>query len=63
MFLAAGVVKTQAGGGVDDESIVVHKVALSTIDNWLDARISAGVMVDPKVYAGIYFAEKNVNPA
>jgi len=56
MFLAKGIVKTEAGGGVEGENIVVHEVALDRVPAWLRKKQRAGVLVDPKVYAGLYFA-------
>lgn len=55
---ARGLRKVSAGGGVEHESIVVHEVPLETAEAWLDAARERGALVDPKVYAGLYFATK-----
>jgi ADP-ribose pyrophosphatase len=44
------------GGGVEGERIRVHAVPLGEVAGWLAAREAAGVLVDPKVWAGLWFA-------
>jgi len=56
LFRARDLVKTGPGGGDDSEQITVHKVALEEAHGWLQACQAAGMLVDPKVYAGLYFA-------
>jgi ADP-ribose pyrophosphatase len=56
-FLATGCRQTQSGGGVDHEQIIVHAVPLRTIRRWLKARAAEGKLIDPKVYAALYFAK------
>ena len=55
IFLATGLTKEHDGGGVDGEDIVVHEVPLATASAWLKRKARSGVLVDPKVYAGLYF--------
>lgn len=55
-YLARGLKKTGAGGGDHSEDIVPHAVALTEIHDWLARREAQGLLVDPKVYAGLYFA-------
>ena len=43
------------GGGVDNERITVHQVPLTEVRQWLEQKQANGVLVDPKVYAGLYF--------
>jgi ADP-ribose pyrophosphatase len=54
-FLATGLRRVGAGGGVADESIVVHTPALAGIRDWLAEREREGMMIDPKVFTGLYF--------
>lgn len=54
-FLAAGLRRVAAGGGVDNENITVHEVPLEDIDNWLADRAAAGTAIDPRIYTGLYF--------
>ena len=56
LFLARDVHRVGPGGGDHSESIQVHVVPLDQTDGWLEAKRQAGVMVDPKIYAGLYFA-------
>ncbi len=55
LFRASGLSRMGAGGGVGQEDIVVHEVALTEAHEWLAAKTRAGVLVDPKIYAGLYF--------
>jgi ADP-ribose pyrophosphatase len=57
-FLATGLVRVHSGGGVHHENIVVHEVPLGRIRHWLDERARAGILIDPKVYAGLYLARE-----
>jgi len=47
-----------AGGGAGDERITVHEVPLAAVADWLRAREASGTLVDPKVWAGLWFAER-----
>lgn len=49
--------KEGAGGGDTSESIIVHEVSIDHIEEWLMDMQLKGVMVDPKVYAGLYFVK------
>ena len=57
-FLARGLVKRHEGGGVGGERIVVHVISLATAHDWLAERAREGVLVDAKVWAGLYFAAR-----
>lgn len=54
-FYATKLQRIGAGGGVAREAITVHEVPLTEVHAWLEARARSGVMIDPKVYAGLYF--------
>ncbi len=54
-FRAHGLRRTGPGGGDAHENIVVHEVAFAEVDAWLAERAREGILVDPKVYAGLYF--------
>lgn len=56
MFLATGLTKVSAGGGVDDENITVHQVPVARADQWLSQQSANGSKVSLRVYAGLYFA-------
>ncbi|HPF13704.1 MAG TPA: MgtC/SapB family protein [Planctomycetota bacterium] len=55
-YLATGLRKVAGGGGDETESITVHEVPLAQAEQWLEERRGEGVLIDPKVYAGLYFA-------
>jgi ADP-ribose pyrophosphatase len=54
-FRARELRREGEGGGDSSEDIEVHEVDLDQIDAWLAERERAGRLVDPKVYAGLYF--------
>jgi len=56
IFYAGDLEQVGDGGGNGDEDITVHHVALKTATQWLDARMAEGIMVDPKIYAGLFWA-------
>lgn len=58
LFLAREARRVGPGGGDGAEDIQVHVIPLREADAWLEAKRRAGVMVDPKVYAGLYFAAR-----
>jgi len=55
LFRASGLRRTGTGGGVGHEKIIVHEVPLVEIDAWLAAKAKTDALVEPKVYAGLYF--------
>ena len=57
-WLATGLTRVHAGGGVEHEQIRVHVVALDKLPAWLERQRRRGTLVDLRVYAGIWFAER-----
>jgi len=55
LFLATQLRRVGAGGGVAHEEITVHEVPLAEVHDWLEGKAKAGLLIDPKVYAGLYF--------
>lgn len=55
LFFASQLKKTGRGGGVAHEEITVHEVPLEQVHDWLQAQAASGVLIDPKIYAGLYF--------
>jgi len=47
--------KVGEGGGDDFESIVVHEVPLDDADRWLAKMRKKKYLIEPKIYAGLYF--------
>lgn len=54
-FLAKDLTKVSEGGGVDGEGIIVHKIPLESVHDWLYERMGEGKIVDPKIFMGLYF--------
>jgi ADP-ribose pyrophosphatase len=54
-FNATQLQKTGTGGGVGHEDITVHEVPLEQVHQWALERTGTGVLVDPKLFAGLYF--------
>ena len=55
LFKASELKKTGEGGGDESENIIVHKVPLSGIKDWLMEKQQEGLMIDPKIFSGLYF--------
>lgn len=55
LFRATDLSRAGQGGGVGNEAITVHEVPLQNVVPWLEARAKAGILIDPKVYAGLFF--------
>jgi ADP-ribose pyrophosphatase len=54
-FRARNLRQTGQGGGEGSEQIEVHKVPLADVKSWLDAKAQEGLLIDPKIFAGLYF--------
>src|SRR5699024_10711575 len=54
-YRAYGLTRVGDGGGDETEDITVHSVALDEVEDWLAAREKQGAVIDPKIYAGLYF--------
>jgi ADP-ribose pyrophosphatase len=46
------------GGGVGNENIVVHRVPMREVDAWLGAQAARGLLIEPRIYAALYFARR-----
>ena len=57
-YLAGDLVRISDGGGVEHEKITVHRIPLTQVHNWLFSEIAKGKIVDPKIFMGLYFIEK-----
>lgn len=55
---AVGIEKVGAGGGDATEEIKVHAIKLSQADQWLRKKAKEGVLICPRLYAGLYFLNK-----
>jgi ADP-ribose pyrophosphatase len=59
IFRATELKRQHAGGGVGHEEIIVHEVPLREVHEWLAARAGEGLLIEPKVYAGLYWLGKS----
>lgn len=55
-FRATELTRIGPGGGDDSEDIIVHEVPLDQVEDWLASRQAQGALVDPKVYAGLWWS-------
>ena len=62
VFYAGGLERIGPGGGVGNENITVHLVPLENFTSWLESRLTEGVMFDPKIFAGVYWAGLRNSP-
>jgi ADP-ribose pyrophosphatase len=60
-FLACGACRVEDGGGDETEDIEVHVVPIDQADLWLERKRASGVLLDPKIYAAMYFAGRYVS--
>lgn len=56
IYLARDLQRSGPGGGDASEDITVHHVSIGDAPAWLQARQAEGIMVDHKVYAGLFWA-------
>jgi len=54
-FRASDLKRISEGGGDASEDIEIHRIPAAKVHEWLVAKQEAGVLVDPKVYAGLYW--------
>lgn len=57
-YLAENLVKVATGGGDSSEDIIVHCVPLAGADEWLVSMMQKGRMLDPKIYAALYWVSR-----
>jgi len=55
MYRALGLRRKGDGGGVGGEEIDVHQVPRADIEPWLQRKRGEGVLIDLKVWTGLYF--------
>lgn len=58
LYRAHGVRKEGVGGGVGGENIVVHLVPRDGLERWLVQKEREGLLVDLKLWSGLYFLSK-----
>ena len=63
IFYASELERLTEGGGTQNEDITVHHVPLDSATQWLESRMKEGLMIDPKIYAGLFWAGMRTNTA
>jgi ADP-ribose pyrophosphatase len=56
IYFASGLERVGKGGGDGNEDITVHHVPLNIAPQWLEEKMAEGIMLDPKIYAGLFWA-------
>ena len=59
LFRASGLRRVGEGGGVANEKITIHEIPTDEVVRWLEAKARTGILIDPKVYAGLFFLIQN----
>lgn len=57
--LASDLIKKGEGGGDETEDIVTHEIPIGKIEGWLKNQEKKGKRIDPKIFSGLYFLNKN----
>ena len=55
LFRAFDFRRVGEGGGMAHKDITVHEVPLSGVAKWLMSKATTGVLINPKVYAELFF--------
>jgi ADP-ribose pyrophosphatase len=55
LYRAHGVTRKGKGGGVGGEDITVHTIARYELAAWLEQKAGEGVLIDLKLWGGLYF--------
>jgi ADP-ribose pyrophosphatase len=56
IYFASGLERVGPGGGDGSEDITVHHLPLGNAVEWLKAREAEGLMIDHKIFAGLFWA-------
>lgn len=54
-YRAQGLTKISEGGGVNNENITVHRIALNRVHDWLMEQMQHGKVIDPKIFMALHF--------
>ena len=63
IYYASGLERVGPGGGDANEDITVHLVPLDNAPQWLEAKRAEGIMLDPKIFAGLFWAASRSSSA
>ncbi len=57
-YRATGLEQRGAGGGIGNEDITVHRIPHGDILGWLERKSGEGVLIDVKVWAGLWWLSR-----
>ncbi len=60
--LASDLTKKGVGGGDHMEDITTHEIHLDQVESWLKSQEKKGKRIDPKIFSGLYFLKKPIQP-
>ncbi|HAT11736.1 MAG TPA: hypothetical protein DCS97_14340 [Planctomycetes bacterium] len=60
---ATGLRRVGTGGGVAGEAIIVHAIPLAEVAAWLAERAAAGVLIDHKIQAALWWISRETGAA
>ncbi len=55
LVLVSDLERVHDGGGDAHENITVHRVPLGRVPEWLARKAAEGLLIEPRIYAGLYF--------
>ncbi|MHB0998132.1 MAG: NUDIX hydrolase [Armatimonadota bacterium] len=55
LYLAEGLQKVGPGGGDHTEDLKIHEVPVDEVHQWLEEKRKSGVLIDLRIYTGLYF--------
>jgi ADP-ribose pyrophosphatase len=58
---ATHLTRIHAGGGDESEAIIVHEIPVKKAAAWLCEKIREGYECDPKLWAGLWLVDKNLD--
>lgn len=58
LYMAGGLTKVGEGGGDHTEDIVVHKIPIAHVPDWLETKRQEGLLVDMRIYTALYFVKR-----
>jgi len=56
IYFASGLRRVGPGGGDGNEDITVHHLPVENSLEWLKTQEASGMLLDPKIYAGLFWA-------
>ena len=54
-FRAVDIKRVTESHGVDGERLIIHERPISSLQRWLRQKTKEGFLIDPRVYAGLFF--------